>query len=589
MGGMSTVYEARDLNFANAVRLCAIKEIAAGSTQSLAQGEQRQVFEREVSLLASLNHPAIPKIYDFFSDGDFSYLILELIRGRDLESLLREQGGPLPPAAVVHWAVEICDVLHYLHTRTPAPIVFRDMKPSNVMLNEHDHVVLVDFGIAKIFRGEQRGTMIGTEGYAPPEQYRGIATPRGDIYALGATMHHLLTGADPTGEAPFTFHERPIQRYNPAVSSELVALVERALSYEMEDRYSSAGEMREALSAVPEARGRTGRAGGISSPARHQDVEPLWVFECEDEIRSSPRADRGVVWIGCYDNNIYALQRENGRLVWKFPTEGGIAGTPTPWEDLVLVGSEDFSIYAINAGSGRQVWEVQTQGKVRSSVRIAYDHAFVGSDDGFIYALHARTGRQVWKAPTAGPVRSTPALGDETLFVGSEDGYLYAMHLLRGSLIWRYYCGSEVTSSPLLMEGMVIVGSTDRYVYALDRSSGWPVWRYRTEKPIVSSPACSENSVFIGSADANLYALDAGSGRLLWKFQTEGQVNSSPCVYQGAVYVGSADGALYALDARTGKLRWRFQTDGPVISSPCVFDKVVYIGSLDHSLYALPA
>ena len=107
-------------------------------------------------------------------------------------------------------------MLTYLHGHQPQPVIFRDMKPSNVMIDQHGHIRLIDFGIARVFQPGQKGTMIGTEGYSPPEQYRGEASPAGDIYALGATLHHLLTRRDPRAEPPFSFSERPDPPDQPA-------------------------------------------------------------------------------------------------------------------------------------------------------------------------------------------------------------------------------------------------------------------------------------------------------------------------------------------------------------------------------------
>ncbi len=594
-GGMSVVYEARDKAFPNAVRKCAIKEIHVTPGNTDQEDRQRSGFEREVDILAGLSHPAIPKIYDYFNEGTYCYLVLELIRGQNLETFLIQSAEPLPERTVLRWAIEICDVLHYLHTYQPAPVIFRDMKPSNIMLNEHGHVVLIDFGIAKIFRGEQRGTMIGTEGYSPPEQYRGEASPQGDIYALGATMHHLLTGCDPTKEPPFSFHERPARHYNPTASTEMETVLGRALSYKAEERYPSIVEFRQALEAV---QNRTVSKAAESTPATvrigparldEEIIEPLWTFRCEDEIRSSPRVHIGVLLVGCYDNNLYALDAKDGHFLWKYPTEGGIAATPAAWQDLVLIGSEDFVMHAVLLRSGRSQWKHPTKGRIRSSVRIAYDHAFFGSDDQCVYALQARTGKDVWVTPIEGAIRSTPIVADESLYVGCEDGHTYALHLQRGAILWRYHCGGGVTSSPALHEGKVIVGSTDRSVYALDINSGMPIWRFRTTQAIVSSPALNKDILYIGSADGALYALDAGAGRLRWKFETEGQVNSSPTVGQDVIYVGSGDGCLYAIDARTGKSRWKFKTKGPIVSSPILNNGVVYVGSFDGNLYALPA
>jgi len=590
-GGMSAVYEARDLAFPNVVRKCAIKEIQVTTTNAAVERQQRSSFEREVDILAGLSHPAIPKIYEYLNEGPYCYLVIELIRGQNLETFLRQSAEMLPERTVVRWAIEICDVLNYLHTCQPEPIVFRDMKPSNIMLNEHGHVVLIDFGIAKVFRGEQRGTMIGTEGYSPPEQYRGEATPQGDIYALGATMHHLLSGCDPTKEPPFSFHERPLQQHNATVSHDVEAVVARALSYKPEERFASIAELKAALEGCG-TRTAPPAAATVQIGTRRagpEEIEPAWVFQCEDEIRSSPRIGNGSVFIGCYDSNLYAIDVKDGHFVWKYPTEGGIASTPAVWEDLVLIGSEDFCMHAVAARSGRQSWVCPTKGRVRSSVRLAYEHAFFGSDDQNIYAVHARTGRLVWKSPAEGPVRSTPAVGGESLYVGCEDGHVYALHLQRGAMQWRYHCGGGVTSSPALWEGLVIVGSTDRNVYALDVVSGMPVWRFRTAQAIISSPAVQGEVAYIGSADGVVYALEAGTGRLRWKFETGGQVNSSPALAPGFLYVGSGDGHLYCIETRTGKPHWQFKSQGPIVSSPVVGDHAVYVGSLDGRLYALPA
>ncbi len=212
IGGMGSVYRARDLHFPNVVKLVAVKEMINQARDSQIRQTIVQNFEREANILATLNHPSIPRIFDYFTHDERSYLVLEYINGKDLEEILSESPGPLPEDRVVAWAIELCDVLAYLHNHKPEPIIFRDMKPSNVMVNQDGHIVLIDFGIAKMFRAGQKGTMIGTEGYSPPEQYRGEATPLADIYALGATLHHLLTKRDPRIETPFTFNERPVRK-----------------------------------------------------------------------------------------------------------------------------------------------------------------------------------------------------------------------------------------------------------------------------------------------------------------------------------------------------------------------------------------
>lgn len=590
IGGMSVVYKGRDLRFKHVDRFCAIKEMIDYSPDSQTRLITLKNFEREASLLATLNHPAIPKIYDYFAEGGRIYLILEFVEGENLEKILEAAPGPLEEEQVVRWAIQICDVLSYLHNHQPEPIVFRDMKPSNVMINLNERIVLIDFGIARIFELDQKGTMIGTEGYSPPEQYRGVADPRGDVYALGATMHHLLTKSNPQMETPFTFHERPLTDLNPNVSAQLEAVVMKALEYDARQRWDSAVEMRTALIDLAhldlEGFRAEGAAAGVPEARKERAI---WVFDCEEEVRASPLVYNGIVYVGAYDTNLYAVEAETGKFLWKFPTQRGVCSTAEAWERLVVFGSEDGTIYALNAQSGKTQWTVRTGGPVRSSPRLLLNTLYVGSDDQHLYALDIRQGQQLWTYRAWGEVRSSAALVGQNICVGSNDGHVYSLEAVEGEMQWKYRTGHAVVSSPTAYEGLVYVGSWDGYVYALDQNSGWPTWKYRTSHRVSSSPCVHGGRVYIGSVDGILYCLDARNGRVYWKFETESFVTSSPQVEGGKVYFGAGNGRVYCLGAETGNVIWEYRTAGPVSSSPAVVDGVVYIGSTDRRVYALRA
>ena len=595
VGGMSAVYRARDLHFPNIVKLVAVKEMVAQTTDPEARAAIFRNFEREAHIIASLSHPAIPHIYDYFTRGERAYLVLEYINGKNLERILEETEGFLPEAQVLAWGIELCDVLAYLHSRQPSPVIFRDMKPSNVMLTQSGKIMVVDFGIAKLFQAGQKGTMIGTEGYAPPEQYRGEATPLVDIYALGATLHHLLTRRDPRTEPPFSFHERPVRKINPGVSPELEAVIERALSYEPSARFQSAEEMKAALLAVARKTGALSslgvsaqqRTSGLSTGLiSKSDLKPLWVFEAEDEIRSTPLFYGGTVYVGSYDTNVYAIQASDGKMLWKYATEGGVVTRPVADKTHIYFGSRDGYLYAVQRQYGRMVWKYPTGAPIYSSPRMKEGFLFFGSDDGRLHAVHAGNGRRVWSFETGQPVRSTPFLGEKGLYFGTEGGDFYAMDF-RGKILWRYRSKRGVTSSPTVVDNTVYFADLGGALYALDAESGWVLWRFRMDKGTVSSPAVSGRYVAIGSADAHVYCVATDRGRELWRFKTEHQVPGSPIIFQDAVYVGSADGNLYCLELSTGRLRWKFSTDGPIIGAPVIYNNVLYFGSADHRLYAL--
>jgi len=590
IGGMSAVYRARDMHFPNVKKLVAIKEMVNRASDPVIRETIVRNFEREANILASLDHRCIPRIYDYFSVNEKSYLILEFIKGQDLELIINNASEFLSESQIIQWALELCDVLAYLHNHQPDPIIFRDMKPSNVMITSQNHVVLVDFGIAKTFQSGQKGTMIGTEGYSPPEQYRGEATPCADIYSLGATIHHALTKRDPRLEPPFSFNERPVHQINPYVSKMTEEVVNKALQYSPENRFQTTEAMRDALINVAreiEPNQTTFPIPAINLKTKNE-VQAIWEFQCEDEIRGSPAFSNGTIFVGCYDNNMYAIDAQNGSFLWKFPSEGGVVSKPVFHEDNLIFGSEDHNLYAVYIRSGKLNWTYPTKGPIRSSPLLAESHAFIGSDDTFLHAVNVHTGRQTWRVDAGSPVRSSPTIFDEFIYFGSEAGDFYCIDF-SGEIKWRYKAKRAITSSPILNKGIVYFGSVDSNLYALDGDTGWVIWRFRFDKPSISTAFIIENLLFTGAIDGVIYCLDASSSREIWRFSTQNQVTGSPMLYKDSLYCGSVDGSLYCLEYRSGRLRWKFQTKGPITGTPVAHENIVYIGSTDHHLYALLA
>jgi serine/threonine protein kinase len=204
-GGFGAVYKASDTQRAQA--LVAIKEISLRGLTAMSMTEAIDAFQREVDMLSQLAHPQIPRLYEQIRKGDQWYLVLDFIEGETLEDYQkRVPNQRLPLSEVFTIGIQLCNVLEYLHAHH-APIVFRDLKPANIIRSSEGKVYVIDFGIARIFKpGKGKDTMaLGSPGYAAPEQYgRAQTTSRADIYSLGAVLHQLLTGKDPS-EAPLRF------------------------------------------------------------------------------------------------------------------------------------------------------------------------------------------------------------------------------------------------------------------------------------------------------------------------------------------------------------------------------------------------
>jgi hypothetical protein len=250
-GGMGSVYQARDKRLAD--RLCAVKEMIEMFADQNQRTKAVEDFKREAEVLAQLDHPSIPTVFDYFIETGRYYLVMRWIGGGDLAEQMRLRGGIVDEATVCKWAVQICDVLHYIHTQKP-PIIYRDLKPANLMLDDKTgRVMLVDFGIARIVRPTEKGvTAIGTMGYAPPELFAGKVEPRSDLYSLGATVFHMLTGSDPQDNPllifDFSKNPRPCQ-INPNITPEMERILMKTVAHKPEDRHASALELMRAFEA----------------------------------------------------------------------------------------------------------------------------------------------------------------------------------------------------------------------------------------------------------------------------------------------------------------------------------------------------
>jgi len=223
-GGMGAVYQAKDLRLD---RICALKELFSNYEDEEEQEYAIKRFNSEARILSKLQHDHLPVVHDYFIENDYYYLVMSFIEGEDLDTILERDGNPyLPEDKVVEWAKQILNVLDYLHNQE-TPIIYRDIKPANIMIRKSDgRAMLVDFGIARAVNPEQRvsKTAVGTDGYAPKEQYRGKVEPRSDIYALGATMHHLLTG-----EMPVPLDFEPVSCFSYAGSNNNESPGERSI------------------------------------------------------------------------------------------------------------------------------------------------------------------------------------------------------------------------------------------------------------------------------------------------------------------------------------------------------------------------
>ncbi len=585
-GGFGTVYKAEHTLLKIPF---AIKELL-GFDEQARQELGHSLFQREARILAALNHPLIVKVFDFFEEKDNWYLVMEYISGQGLDKILDASPKPLSETEVTDWALNLCDVIDYLHTRVP-PVIFRDLNPSNIMYTITKGLKLIDFGISREYKAgaAQDTSVLGTPGYAAPEQYGvGQTDARSDIYSLGMTLFELLTKQNPRENL---FANKPVRTFNSSISEGLESVLTKCLEMDPDKRYQTAKELKKdilekAFVSTMSAIEATSKVNGPIE--RMQSGRKKWVYLSFGSIPGSPAVGLdGTVYFGCTGNFIYSLSPRGDKL-WEIRTEGGIYSAPSVDRyGNIYVGGWDKIIYAISP-DGQLKWKYQADGGIRSSPAVSpMGLIFACSRGKRLHALNLN-GDRLWSLEFSEWVDSTPALTlHGILYVGCWDGKLYAVDF-RGSTKWIYTTGGPIRSSPALaVDGTIYLGSADKKLHAI-YPNGKKKWEFSTGGEISTSPVITmEENIIVASKSQHL-ACVSPEGKKIWEFQAQGDISTSASITdKGSIYFGCSDRKIYAIDIR-GERQWEFLAEEKIASSPTIGpDGTIYFGSEDGKLYAL--
>jgi outer membrane protein assembly factor BamB/tRNA A-37 threonylcarbamoyl transferase component Bud32 len=637
-GGFATTYVVEDTQLFG--RRQVLKELRP---QQAEREQARALFQQEARILAGLAHPGIPRAAGFFSEGERDYLVEDLVSGRNLGVLCAERGA-LSEEEVLRVMVGVLGTLEYLHGRTP-PIVHRDIKPDNLILSETGQVVLVDFGAVRLASRPGMLTVrdgstavVYTQGYAPPEQILGHAAPCSDLFALGCTALHLITGKHPQQ----LFDVRAGRHQVPAgLPPRLEAVVTRLTEPTVRNRYDHAGDVLRDLGYGPLGGSLPVAAPGSVSVAAPQappgvalwdpsgqergryvtaGPEPRGILRWEARL-PAPLVHAPALWEGrllavAADRILYALDAATGTVAWS---------RPVPGDGLPVASPEVFGARAIlqvrgllaafDLASGELAWTYESPGIVGGqSPQVSDDRAMcVDVVERHVAAFDA-DGRKAWTAsygrkrvhadPEAVVRLDGPALavcrGNLVALAFKQTASTFRAS--DGTTVWTQelaHCqdhppgqGRRVFGTPMISGRRIYLYSSWDCLYCLNAADGYLHWAHHTGATpaagvSVPLPAVDGRNVYLAPLGWKLLCFSLETRERSWAFSAGGRPLYGPCLAGDRVYLTSDEGCLYGLDRETGSTAIRYEAGEPFATAPLLGDGCLYASLAGGRVVAL--
>jgi eukaryotic-like serine/threonine-protein kinase len=523
-GGFGNVYKVEDTQGGN--RLLAMKEINLSALTAQESIEATAAFNREVTLLSGLTHSTLPRIYDHFTDREHWYLVTDFIEGETLEQYLKgRRNGRLPLEEVLDIGIQLCTVLDYLHTREPS-IIFRDLKPANVMRTSEGHLYLIDFGIARHFKpGQPRDTIpLGSPGYAAPEQYgRAQTTPRSDIYSLGALIHQLLTGNNPE-QNPFHFELAPLQAQS--IPRRLQLLLLQMVEMDVNNRPPSIAIVKQELEQIVAA---SRPVGTLLSICHHYRLVLTLAWSPDGDYIVSGTANCAIhVWNATTGCRMFTYLDPFKTYAWT----SSLAWSPDG--EYIAYGSDDRTV---------RVWQVEK------------DVSFTMKQK-FTYRDHANWINAVAWSPDGRRIAS-----------GSDDKtvQVWQMGSTATDAEIETYCGHSLWVVALAWSpdgNYIASGGNDATIHIWDVGRKETALIYRDHRFGVNALAWSPDGTHIASCswDNIIRVWDVVTGKTLFTYRGHSDwVNAvawSPCGTR--IASGGRDKAVHVWDAVTGRVMFTY-------------------------------
>lgn len=587
-GGMGAIYLAHD---AHKHTQCVVKEMLP-KADAAERFEAEQAFRQEAEILAELHHENIVTVWDAFEEQGCHYLVEEFIGGGDLNALVNAP-EMLSETRTLDIAVQIATAFQYIHTyhqaappgsQVKAPIIYRDMKPANVMLRADGQVLVADFGIVRLFKpGRSRDTInLGTHGYAAPEMISNTQSDeRSDLYTLGSTLHELLTKKDPANNVNFF---QPVRTFRPDISEAFEQIIMRLLEDRPERRYQTAAELLNDLRGLQE-RWRATRC----SHCAHQN--PLGASACQQcHLPLRPVTGQeallhgGETRLGAFSG--VTASTMPWTPVWQFALGRGTRASPCLHEGQLYIATEAGTLDIFDVRSGRGVQRLQLRHPSRSTPLVTPFGVLVGHKAGASLVDPRQATVKDFPGLTAEVFAAPVRIGPDQVCIGSYDGHVTCVALRTMETRWNVSVGDAVLGS-LAADGRDLAVTTkDGQVSILDARSGGVRWMYRAGHPIFGHALLADDAVVILDHTGRLTFLDRQRGTVLLQTGSTGQTYTSPALAGSTLVTVDMRGTVRALSA-AGKSIWECALREDVLASPVILGECAVIATRSGRLHFL--
>ncbi len=328
---------------------------------------------------------------------------------------------------------------------------------------------------------------------------------------------------------------------------------------------------------------------GVAKKPLPDKLDVLWKIKLDDGIESTAAIVKDTVYVGCFDQHLYALDLATGKQKWKYKSADGFKAPPSVLDGAVYIGDEGGMFHCVDAVTGAKRWTFETGGEITGGANFAGDRVLFGSHDSTLYCLDRKAGKLLWKVRTDGPVNGSALVAGKLTFVAGCDSNLHIIDWETGKDLEQIDLQGQAAATAAVQGDHLYVGTMTNFVQSVDLTKKAIKWSYasKREQPFFGSAAVTERLVIVGGRDKLIHALDRKTGAQAWTYPTKGRIDSSPVIAGPRVYVGSGDGSLYVLQVTDAKLVQKLALGRSVMASPAVSQGRLVIGTTDNWLYCL--